>query len=156
MLRPYQVYVYNCNDFKNLSEALEARVDVPDTEVGHYQLYCYETKDQQLAFMDGVQAVNSLPGLQHFEAVPLEHYLLQIYRGVDYDESYTEAREDGAVYDTGIIIPIEDLQNKELLLAYSRICNRTETCINDGQSNIQMLLVNPFLPAEFYRLEDFI
>lgn len=154
MKSPYQVYVFNVNAFSNLARAIEASANIPDHEMGYYQVYAFETKAQQLAFVDGVCAVNSLEGPHHYAAVPLEYYLLQVYRGADFDESYTAAREAGAVYDLGVRVSIEELKNTDLLSSYLRIGNRTERCINDGQSNIQMLLVNPFEPSEFYRLED--
>lgn len=154
MKSPYQVYVFNLNDYSSLCAAIQASVDFAENEAGHYQCYSFPTKDEQLAFIEGVEAVNSLPGIHHYNAVPLEYYLLQVYRGADYDESYTAAREDGAVYDLGVRVSIEELKNTDLLSSYLRIGNRTERCINDGQSNIQMLLVNPFEPSEFYRLED--
>lgn len=154
MKSPYQVYVFNLNDFATLSAAMAASSEIPENETGHYQAHSFATKDERLAFIDGVKDVNSLPGPHHFAAVPLEYYLLQVYRGADFDESYTAAREDGAVYDLGVRVSIEELKNTDLLSSYLRIGNRTERCINDGQSNIQMLLVNPFEPSEFYRLED--
>ncbi len=156
MKSPYQVYVFNCNDYPNLWAAIQASADFAENEVGHHQCYSFPTKDEQLAFIEGVEAVNSLPGLQHYDAVPLEYYLLKVYRGADFDESYTAARADGAVYDTGVKVMIEELQNKELLGAYMRICDTSDHCIHNGQSNLQMLLVNPFEPSEFLRIRDFI
>lgn len=156
MKSPYQVYVFNVNQFSNLAKAIAASANLPENDVGYYQGYSFATKSEQLAFVEGVYAVNSLEGPHHYAAVPLEYYLLQVYRGADFDESYTAARADGAVYDTGVKVLIEELQNKELLGAYSKICDTSDHCIHNGQSNLQMLLVNPYEPTDFHRIRDFV
>lgn len=156
MKSPYQVYVFNFNQYSSLSCALEACKRVPEHEQTPVEFAAFETKEQQSKYIAGVQAVNNLPGPHHYAAVPLEYYLLKIYRGVDFDESYTAARADGAVYDTGVKVLIEELQNKELLGAYMRICDTSDHCIHNGQSNLQMLLVNPFEPTEFIRIGDLV
>lgn len=156
MKSPYQVYVFNVNEFSNLAQAIAASANLPENDVGYYQGYSFATKSEQLAFVEGVYAVNSLEGPHHYAAVPLEYYLLQVYLGSDDEETYSAARAAGALFHTGVKVPVEELQNKELLKAYSEICYTTEHCINEGQTNIQMVMVNPHEPSEFLRIRDFV
>lgn len=156
MKSPYQGYVFNLNEFSTLAEAIEASAKFPEYEMGYYQGYSFPTKAEQLAFVEGVCAVNSLVGPHHYAAVPLEYYLLQVYLGSDDEETYLAARAACALFDTGIKVPVEELQNKELLKAYSEICYTTEHCINEGKTTIQMVMVNPYQPTEFLRITDFI
>ncbi len=152
----FQVYVYDANEYESLASAIEASKDLPEHMADIYKGYSFATKEEQLAFVEGVGAVNIMPGPQHFEAVTLTHFNLRIYRGADYDESYSDACRDGAVYNLEVNISIEELKDVELLSSYNRVINRTEKCINHNQSNLQILLVNPLVPTEFHRLEDFL
>lgn len=63
------------------------------------------------------------------------------YRGADYSAP-SEAIQDGAFYTLIENVDSELLKNKQLMNQFNDIANKTEHCINDGMSKIELVWVD--------------
>lgn len=73
-----------------------------------------------------------------------------LYRGADYS-GFTDALEDGALYHTKIFLTLHELLHDKFLVdRINQAIGLTSKCINDDQSDIQVVLVDSDHPNKVF------